>query len=149
MHTSSHTFFFFLLLLILLLPVLIHTHTHRFPFPFRQLCCSFSTIGETSHFHMCAGRRTAKSRLKASLSWLAGSQFVSCKHRTHLSPTVFTYPHDPFTSQSALQSTGTGCLVWQHVFLWYFCRGKLGFKKKKLDAPQHQKKKEKKKKVKR
>lgn len=78
------------------------THTHT-PFSF-----SPKTIVLASHFHMCVGHKTAKGRLKASLSWLAGSQFVSHKHRTHLSPTVFTYPSDPHTSQCALLSTDTG-----------------------------------------
>lgn len=54
-----------------------HTHTHLFPFPLRQLCQTvISTCGQ----------------LKASLSWLTGSQFVSYKHRTHLNPSAFTYP---------------------------------------------------------
>lgn len=86
------------------------THTHLFPFPLRQLCCSLSIV-EASHFHMCVGHKTAKSRLKASLSWLAGSQFVSYKHRTHLSPTVlhisFWPPYLPIVL-FALLSTGTG-----------------------------------------
>lgn len=94
-----HTFFFFVAHAIVT-PLPLHlslTHTHLFPFPLRQLCCSLSIV-EAGHFHMCAGHKKAKSRLKASLSWLAGSQFVSYKHRTHLSPTVCTYPSDPLTS---------------------------------------------------
>lgn len=48
-----------------------------FLFPLRQLCCSLSIV-EASHFHMCVGhKKTAKRRLKASLSWPAGSQFAS------------------------------------------------------------------------
>lgn len=60
-----------------------HSPTHT-PFSF-----SPKTIVLVSHFHMCVGHKTAKRRLKASFSWLTGSQFVSYKHRTHLSPNSF------------------------------------------------------------
>lgn len=64
-----------------------HTYTHLFPFPLRQLCQPLIST--------CVGHKMAKGQLKASLSWLTGSQFVSYKHRTHLNTSVFTYPSFP------------------------------------------------------
>lgn len=77
-----------------------HTHTHLFPFPLRQLCQPLIST--------CVGHKIAEGQLKASLSWPTGSQFVSYKHRTHLNPSVFTYPaNPPHISQCALSPDTT------------------------------------------
>lgn len=61
-----------------------HTHTHLFPFPLRQLCQPLIST--------CVGHKMAKGQLKASLSWLTGSQFVSYKHRTQVYSHILLSP---------------------------------------------------------